>query len=94
MLAEAGYFILIVGGILGIIAGALGFASARKPRWGTPVVALAVVTLILAIVAPSLDAVALPSAVSEDSRGHSGPGPWSSFMGTTSKQYVKTTGPN
>lgn len=84
MLAEAGFFILIVGGILGIVAAALGIASAGRPKWGTPVVALAVVALLLAIIAPSLYAAALPSAASKDSPGHSGLGPWSSFMGTNS----------
>ncbi len=83
MIAEYGFFIVIVGVILGIIAAILGLFSGGNPKRTRPAVALAVIALILAIAAPAMFAAALPGAIGNDSKGHpSGAGPWSSFWGS------------
>jgi hypothetical protein len=87
-IAETGFFLLIVGIILGVVAAIFGFASRGSPRRAAPAIALAAVALILAIVAPVLFAVALPGAISSDISSTYRPpntsGPWSSFIGSSS----------
>ncbi|MGA8276327.1 MAG: hypothetical protein WB852_08570 [Thermoplasmata archaeon] len=83
-LAEAGFFMVIGGFALGIIAAILGVVSRRNPRRAAPVMALAALALVLAIAAPGLFAVSLPGAAAKDSPGHLGSGPWSSFFGSNS----------
>ncbi len=82
-LAEAVYFMAIAGFILGLIGGIIGLMSRGNPRRTTPAFALAVVAMILAIAAVGVFAVALPGAVSSDTPGHTGSGPWSSFFGSS-----------
>jgi hypothetical protein len=84
MLAEAGFFILIGGIILGFIAAIIGVASRGKARRANAAVPLAVIALLLAVIAPVLFYVELPGAVSNDMKNHMGSGPWSSFIGSNS----------
>jgi len=83
-IAETGFFLLIGGFVLGIIAAILGLASRGNSRRATPAMALAIIALILALVAPVLFAVALPGAINKDLHSPSGSGPWGSFIGTGS----------
>jgi hypothetical protein len=83
-IAEAGFYLLIGGIVLGIIAAIIGAASRGKASRANAAVPLAVVALILALVAPVLFAVALPTATGNDAKGHTGSGPWSSFFGSDS----------
>lgn len=84
MVAETGFYLLIVGIILGVIAAILGVASRGNPRRANGAVPLAVVALILALVAPVLFVVALPPAIGKDTPNHPANGPWSSFIGSNS----------
>lgn len=87
-IAEAGFFILIGGFVLGIVASAAGFFSRRNPRLTHPAIEMAVFALVLAVAAPTLFAVALPGAVAKDVPTSERPsatstGPWSSFFGSS-----------
>jgi hypothetical protein len=81
-IAEAGYFMAIVGFILGFIGAILGVASRTNPRRAGPAIALAVVAMILAVAAFGLFAALIPGAIGSDTPGHTGTGPWSSFTGS------------
>ncbi|MGA8604742.1 MAG: hypothetical protein WB788_06760 [Thermoplasmata archaeon] len=81
-IAEAGFFLIIVGFVLGLIGAILGFASGKNARRAGPARTLAIVALIVAIAAVAMFAVALPTAIGQDTPGHSGTGPWSSFFGS------------
>lgn len=87
-IAETGFFLLIVGIILGIIAAIFGFVSRGNARRSGPALTLGIIALLLAIVAPVLFAAALPGAVSSDIsttyRPPNTSGPWSSFTGSSS----------
>lgn len=83
-IAEAGYFLIIVGVVLGLIGAILGFTSRDNPSRARPAMTMAIVAMILAIAAVGAYAAALPSAIGSDTPGHSGTGPWSSFYGSTS----------
>lgn len=83
-IAEAGYFLIIVGLVLGLIGAILGFTSRNNPSRARPAMTMAIVAMILAIAAVGAFAAALPSAIGSDTPGHSGTGPWSSFYGSTS----------
>ncbi|HYA57410.1 MAG TPA: hypothetical protein VEH57_02975 [Thermoplasmata archaeon] len=90
-LAEAGFYMLIVGFILGLIGAIFGFMARGNPRRVGPAVAFAVLALILAIVAPVLFAASLPNAISKDIPAAARPsssGPWSSFWGSNSTTLV------
>ena len=84
MIAETGFFLLIAGGVLGLIGALLAVASRGNSRRARPAMALAVIALIIAIAAPSLYAVALPGAISKDMPKETGSGPWSTFIGSNS----------
>lgn len=87
-IAEAGFYLLIVGAILGIIGMIFGVMSRGNPRRAGTAIALAVVALILAVAAPSIYAGVLPGAVNKDiptvARPPISGGPWSTFMGSSS----------
>lgn len=87
-LAESGFFLLIVGIILGFLATIFGLMSRGNFRRSTPALAFGIIALLLAIIAPVLFAAALPGAVSSDiSSAYRPPntsGPWSSFIGSSS----------
>ena len=83
-LAEAGFYMLIAGFVLGFIGAVLGLMSGGNPRRAGPAIALAVIAMILGIAAVGLFAGMLPSAIGKDSPGHTGTGPWSSFFGSSS----------
>jgi len=87
-IAETGFFLLIGGIILGVVAAIFGFASRGNARRSGPAIALGVVTLLFAMIAPVLFAAALPGAISSDiSSAYRPPntsGPWSSFTGSSS----------
>jgi hypothetical protein len=83
-IAETGFFLLIVGLVVGIVAFIFGIMSRGNVRRVTPAIALAVVAMIFAIITPVLFAAALPNAISKDSPGATGSGPWSSFIGSSS----------
>jgi hypothetical protein len=83
-IAEAGYFLIIGGLVLGLIGAILGFTSGNNPRRARPAMTLALVGGILAIAAVGAFVAALPSAIGSDTPGHTGTGPWSSFFGSTS----------
>jgi len=82
-IAEAGYFMTIVGFILGLIGAIMGMMSRNNARRAGPAFALAIVAMILALAAFGLFAAALPGAIGSDTPGHTGTGPWSSFFGST-----------
>ncbi|MCI4347636.1 MAG: hypothetical protein L3J97_03330 [Thermoplasmata archaeon] len=90
LIAESGFFLIIAGIVLGIIAAVLGIASRGNSRRTSPAVALAVVALLLAIAAPGLFAASLPGAIGKDLPGHTGSGPWSSFFGSASTMVAPT----
>ncbi len=81
-ITETGFFLLIVGFVLGLIGAILGFASRNNARRARPAMTLAIVSMIVAIAAVGMFAVALPTAIGQDSPGHSGTGPWTSFYGS------------
>jgi len=81
-IAEAGFFLIIVGFVLGLIGAILGFTSGKNARRAGPARTLAIVALVVAIAAVAMFAVALPTAIGQDSPGHTGTGPWSSFFGS------------
>jgi hypothetical protein len=87
-IAETGFFLLTGAIVLGVVAALFGFASRGNTRRVRPGLVFAVLTLLLAIVAPVLFAVALPGAISNDSSNFYRPantnGPWSSFIGSSS----------
>jgi len=88
-IAEAGFFLLIVGIIVGVIAAAFGFMSRTNSRRAMPATTLGLLAMILALIAPIMFAALLPGAVSNDisstspQRYGSSSGPWSSFIGST-----------
>jgi hypothetical protein len=90
MIAEAAFFLLIGGLVLGIIAGLVGMAYRGSSRRTTFAIALALVALILAVSAPGLFAAALPGAISSDHNLGSpgGNGPWNSFYGSSSTTFL------
>jgi len=91
-IAEAAFFLLIGGLVLGIIAAVLGVASQRSSRRAAPAVMLAVVALILVIAAPGLFAAVLPGAFGNDTPGgHPANGPWNSFFGSSSTTFFDVT---
>ena len=87
-IAEAGYFMMIVGFILGLVGAIMGVMSRTNSRRTGMAIALAVVAMILAVAAVGLFAALLPGAIGQDSPGHSGTGPWSSFWGSTNASAV------
>ena len=90
-IAEVGFFLLIGGLILGLVAAILGFMSRGNSGRARPVMALAVIALILALAAPAMFAVALPGALAKDSPSHPSSGPWSTFFGSNTTQIGSTT---
>ena len=85
-LAQTGYFLLLTGFVLGLIGAIIGFASLSRPRRAIPAIALSVIAMLLAVATPALFALQLPTAIGNDSPGHTGTGPWSSFMGSNTSQ--------
>lgn len=83
MIAETGFFLLIVAFVIGIIAMVFGVMSRGHSRRVTPALALAALAMILAVATPVLFLATLPGAVSKDSPGATGSGPWSSFYGSS-----------
>jgi hypothetical protein len=82
-------YVLVAGGALGLVASIVGFASrGRKQRWVTPVMALAIVAILLAIAAPALVTADNVAALKADTTRASGAGPWSSFYGRNSTANV------
>ncbi|HYA70542.1 MAG TPA: hypothetical protein VEH28_04145 [Thermoplasmata archaeon] len=86
-IAESGFFILIVGFILGFIGAIMGLMSGGNPRRAAPAIALALIAMILGIVAVGMFAGLLPGAVAKDTPGHTGSGPWSTFFGSGNTTY-------
>jgi hypothetical protein len=82
--AETGFFLLVVGGLLGAAAGAIGLTTMSRRDGSAAVLAIATVALVVAVAAPGLFAASLPGAISKDTPGASGSGPWSSFYGSSS----------
>ena len=91
-IAEVGFFLIIVGVIFGIIGAIIGFTSRNNPRRARSAATMAIVAMIVAIAAVGLFAAALPTAIGQDTPGHSGSGPWSSFFGSTSASRFGLTG--
>ncbi|HKN06061.1 MAG TPA: hypothetical protein VJ021_00450 [Thermoplasmata archaeon] len=83
-IAETGFFLIIVGFILGLVGALLGFTSRNKAGRARPAMTLALVAAIVAIATVGMFAVALPTAIGQDNPGHTGTGPWSSFYGSSS----------
>jgi len=98
-IAETGFFLLIGGVILGALAGILAFMFRNRRGLGSIILALAILAVVLAIVAPAVFAVELPGAISKDHPGATGKGPWTSFFGSNSTTlgpgaaYSTTWGP-
>jgi hypothetical protein len=88
VVAETGFFLLIVGFILGIIATVFGLMSRGNSRRVTPAIWLAIIALILALITPVLFYATLPGALGKDlgtaARHGASSGPWSSFFGSAS----------
>lgn len=82
-IAEVDLALVVVGFVLGLVAGAAGLVvsrnDARKGGWRP---SIAVLAAALAIAAPGVYALELPGAIASDSKDHSGNGPWSSFVGS------------
>jgi len=87
-IAETGFFLLIVGIILGFLATIFGLMSRGNARRSTPALAFGIIALLLALLTPVLFAAALPGAISSDIsttyRPPNTSGPWSSFIGSSS----------
>lgn len=86
-IAESGFFLLIVGAIIGVIATVFGLMARGNARRVRPAFILGIIAVILALIAPVLFAAALPGAISSDIGSTYRPtssGPWSSFTGSTS----------
>jgi hypothetical protein len=79
-------YMVIVGFVLGIVAGLIALAMRGRPGSRGAVVGLGVVAFLLALAAPLLLLVFQPGALSADHFASStnGPGPWSSFFGSCS----------
>lgn len=92
LVAETGFFLLIGGFVLGLLGAIVGLTSGRKSRRAGPALGLAVVAMILAVLAFSLFAVALPLAIGDDTPNHQGNGPWSSFIGSGNATYYGLPG--
>jgi hypothetical protein len=84
VIAETGFFLLIVGFVIGIIGTIIGVMSRGTTRRVRPALALSAIAMILAVITPVLFAAALPGAVSKDLPKATGSGPWSSFIGSSS----------
>lgn len=81
-IAETGYYLIILGFIFGLIGAILGFASGNKPGRARSGMTMAIVAMVVAIAAVGMFAVALPTAIGQDTPNHTGTGPWSSFYGS------------
>jgi len=95
VIAETGFFLLIVGFIFGFIGAILGVASRGNPGRARPAIILAVIAMILAVVTPVLFMATLPGAQSKDiptSERTTGSGPWSSFFGSNSSTITTPGG--
>ncbi len=90
-LAEAGYLLIIVDAVLGLVAVGLAFASRNNPRRAGAAIALGVVAMLIVIAAAGYFAVALPGAIASDTPNHSGSGPWSSFIGSNTTSGLSLT---
>jgi len=82
-IAEAGYFMMIVGFVLGLVGALMGIMSRSNARRSGMAIVLAVIAMILAVAAVGLFAALLPGAIGSDATGHTGTGPWSSFFGSS-----------
>lgn len=86
-IAETGFFLLIVGFVVGLIGAAFGVMSRGNARRVSPAIWCSIIALILALVTPLLFYAALPAAVAKDiptADRYASSGPWSSFFGSTS----------
>ena len=95
VIAETGFFLLIVGFVLGFIGAILGAASRGNPRRARPAIALAVIAMILAVITPLMFMATLPNAQSKDipaSGRATSSGPWSSFYGSNSSTRTTPLG--
>jgi len=87
-LAEAGFFLAIGGFVLALLGAVLGFMSRSNPRRAGSAFALSLVAMLIAIAAVGMFAAALPGAQANDTPGHTGSGPWSSFIGSANSTGV------
>ena len=86
-LAETGFFLLIVGFILGFIGAIFGVMSRGNARRAGPALAFGIIAMLLALITPVLFMALLPGAQSNDipsAARTTSSGPWSSFFGSTS----------
>jgi hypothetical protein len=85
VLATAGFAVAAFSGVLGVIL-------RKSTRWTSPVLALAVVAVALALAATVAFAVLLPGAFAHDipasQRTFAPSGPWSSFYGSATLRLV------
>jgi len=92
-IAEAGFFLIIVGFVLGLFGAIVGFSSRNKAARARSAMTLAIVAMVVAIAAVGMFAVALPTAIGQDTPNHPATGPWSSFYGSTNAtEYGLTSG--
>lgn len=90
-IAETGFFLLIVGFVIGLIGAILGVVWRGNARRVMPVFAFAIIAMILALITPVLFMATLPGAISKDIPAATksvSSGPWSSFFGSTSYSPV------
>ena len=91
-LATAVFYVLLVGLVCAVAGALLGLFTVLGPSWRRLSSILGLVALVTAIVAPLMWFAALPTMFGKDFSGHSGSGPWSSFVGsTTTAGGVKVT---
>ncbi len=90
--AETGFFLLIVGFVVGLIGAIIGLTSGRNAKRAGTAAVIGLVAMVIAVATFSLFAVALPGAIGNDSPGHSGSGPWSSFFGSGNQTFFGISG--
>jgi hypothetical protein len=84
VVVEATFFLVLAAAVAGALAAIFSFAAWGNCRRVTPAFVLASIALILALSAPAIFALALPSAIGKDTPDHFAHGPWASFFGSTS----------
>jgi len=91
-IAEAGYFMMIIGFILGLLGAIVGLMSRGKASRSGTAIALSIIAALLAVAAVGFFAALLPGAIGQDTPNHAGTGPWSSFSGSTTANLYGITG--
>jgi hypothetical protein len=92
IVVEATFFLDLAAAVAGTLAVILSVAAWSNSRRAAPAFVLAAIALILALSAPGIFALALPSALGKDTPDHFSRGPWASFFGSTSYPHIPGAG--